>query len=87
MRELIISTILDALTHSATITAVPGRRARRFVSQLDGLTPRRDHVLDTPVAARYVADNEKVAIRGTAVRNRWAHLTVFNRLHSLLELA
>jgi hypothetical protein len=66
MRELIISTILDALTHSATITAVPGRRARRFVSQLDGLTPRRDHVLDTPVAARYVADNEKVAIRGTA---------------------
>jgi hypothetical protein len=84
--ELLVSSVLDAIARSVPAEPVPGRRARKFAEQLHNhvLAPLKDHDAGEALAVGF--DTQHVLARGSVLGGRWAHLSVFNRRHPLLQL-
>ena len=85
--ELLTGMLLDAVARGIPAEVTPGRRARRLVGRLDGLTARADRGIDAGLATSFAADTANTVVRGVGIGDRWAHLTVLNRRHQLLEVA
>jgi hypothetical protein len=84
---LISGLMLDAMSAAAPTVITPGRRARRLVERLD---ERRAHLADEVNAGDAIPFSlvtEHAAVRGVSLDEQWAHLTVFNRRHPLVEVS
>jgi hypothetical protein len=84
---LISGLMLDAMSAAAPPVITPGRRARRLVERLDG---RRTHLTDEVNAGDAIPFSlvtEHATVRGVTLDEEWAHLTVFNRRHPLVEVS
>lgn len=85
--ELISGLMIDAISCATPMVITPGRRARRLVERLDG---RRTHLADEVNAGDAIPFSlvtEHAAVRGVTLDEQWAHLTVFNRRHPLVEVS
>jgi len=85
--ELLAGMLLDAAAGGLAAEATPGRRARRLAGRLDRLSARADCSVDAGIATSMTVDSSHAAVRGIVIGDRWAHLTVLNRRHPLLEVA
>ena len=85
--ELLAGLLLDASAAGMVVEATPGRRARRLVNRLEALKAGPDLTVDAGMGTAFGADSPYAALRGVGVDDRWVHLTVLNRRHSLLTVA
>jgi hypothetical protein len=85
--QLLASSMLDAVARSVPAEPVPGYRARKFAERLHNLvlTPRKGYDAGEALAVGF--DSHHVLARGSVLGGRWAHLSVFNRRHPLLQLS
>lgn len=84
---LLTGVFLDAVTTQAPDEVTPSRRSRRLVEHLDGRRLRVAHGVDAGAGTAVQADTDTALVRGIAVDDTWAHLSVLNRRHPLLAAA
>jgi hypothetical protein len=87
MEALLTGLLLDAVAASAPVESTPARRARRIAERLDGEQFHRRPDVDAGLGVPLAFDTRSLAARGTTVGEQWAHLSVFNRTHAVLQLA
>lgn len=85
--ELLSGLMLDAMSSRAPDAVTPARRARRMVDRLDGRRARHVTGVDAGDGEPFALDTEYAALRGVTLDEEWAHLTAFNRHHSLVEVS
>ena len=85
--ELIAGLMVDALAGATPMAVTPGRRARRLVERLDGRCAHLADQVNAGDAAPFSLITEYAAVRGVTLDEQWAHLTVFNRRHPLVEVS
>ena len=84
--DLLNGLLVDAVADGAPPVPTPGRRARRLGRSVSRRRIRLADDIDAGAGRCYGADTEHASVRGIAVADAWAHLTVFNRDHELLEV-
>ena len=85
LRGLLEAAALDAALLPPELT--PGRRVRRFVASLSG-APLGDHIGADAGAGHALASRSKYhEIRALSWDDQLVHATVFNRRHTLMEVA
>ncbi len=85
--ETLTGLLLDAVASGAPSEPTPSRRARRLASWLDGIHAEAQPGVDAGAGTALSVTTEHVAVSGVSLAERWAHLTVLNRHHPLLEIA
>jgi hypothetical protein len=85
--DLLSGLLLDAQVSGVPAVQTPGRRARRMVERLDGRQVQRATGIDAGDAEPFVLETEYAALRGVTLDEEWAHLSAFNRHHSLVEVS
>jgi hypothetical protein len=86
LRELLASVLLDATALLSGVESVPARRVHRFIAHLDEVNVHADPDVNAGAAQMYSADTKGLVVRGTLIADRWAHISVLNRNHPLLQL-
>ena len=86
LRALLASVLLDATTLLSGIETVPSRRVHRFIAHIDEVHADAVPEVNAGAAETYTADTKKLVVRGTRIADRWAHLSVLNRKHPMLQL-
>ena len=85
--ETLTGLLLDAVASGASPEPTPSRRARRFASRLDGIHAAAQPGVNAGAGTALSLTTEHIAVGGVSLAGRWAHLTVLNRHHPLLEIA
>jgi hypothetical protein len=86
MEDLLTGLLLDAVAVGAAVEPTPARRARRIAERLDGQSFHRRPEVDAGLGVPQALDTRSLAARGTSVGDQWAHLSVFNRTHPVLQM-
>lgn len=84
--ELLTGLLLDALASNQPVATTPSRRVRRLMKGIDGRQVARIKDVDAGAGQSYSLDTEHAVVRGITLDQEWAHLTVFNRDHALVEV-
>lgn len=87
VHETLTGLLLDAVASGAPPEPTPGRRARRLASSLDGIHAEVQPGVNAGAGTALSVTTEHIAVSGVSLAGRWAHLTVLNRHHPLLEMA
>jgi len=87
LHETLTGLLLDAVASGVPSEPTPGRRARRFAGRLDGIHAEAQPAVNAGAGTALSLTTEHIAVGGVSLAERWAHLTVLNRHHPLLEIA
>jgi hypothetical protein len=87
VHEALTGLLLDAVASGAAPEAMPSRRARLFASRLDGIHAEARPSVNAGAGTALGVTTKHIALSGVSLAGRWAHLTVLNRHHPLLEIA
>jgi hypothetical protein len=85
--EALTGLLLDAVASGAAPEPMPSRRARQFASRLDGVHAEPRPGVKAGAGTALSVTTKYIALSGVSLAGRWAHLTVLNRHHPLLEIA
>jgi hypothetical protein len=77
--------VLDAISSHLSVEVVPGRRARRMIAAFDSVTAQAQPSVESGCGTAFAASAKHQALHGVALNGRWAHVSVLNRLHPLLQ--